>query len=114
MRVPIARALVTRPRLLLLDEPFAALDEITRFRLNDDLLKLWRDQGWTVIFVTHSVFEAVYLSTRVVVMSPRPGRVVADMKIDLPHPREAALRTSAAFGTVARAVSDKLAVAMAA
>jgi NitT/TauT family transport system ATP-binding protein len=114
MRVSIARALVTRPRLLLLDEPFAALDEITRFRLNDDLLKLWRDQGWTVIFVTHSVFEAVYLSTRVVVMSPRPGRVVADMKIDLPHPREAALRTSAAFGTVARAVSDKLAVAMAA
>ena len=93
MRVSIARALVTHPRILLLDEPFAALDEITRFRLNDDLLRLWRTQGWTVIFVTHSVFEAVYLSTRVVVMSPRPGRIVADMKIDLPQPRESGMRT---------------------
>ena len=113
MRVSLARALVTRPRLMLLDEPFAALDEITRFRLNDDLLRLWRAQGWTVIFVTHSVFEAVYLSTRVVVMSRRPGRIGADMKVELPQPREAALRTSPEFGAVARAVSDRLSVAMA-
>ena len=114
MRVSLARALVTRPRLMLLDEPFAALDEITRFRLNDDLLRLWRAQGWTVIFVTHSVFEAVYLSTRVVVMSPRPGRIAADMKVDLPQPREASLRTGPEFGAIARAVSDRLSVAMAA
>jgi NitT/TauT family transport system ATP-binding protein len=114
MRVSLARALVTRPRLMLLDEPFAALDEITRFRLNDDLLRLWRAQGWTVIFVTHSVFEAVYLSTRVIVMSPRPGRVVADMRIDLPQPREPSLRTAPEFGAIARGVSDRLSVAMAA
>jgi NitT/TauT family transport system ATP-binding protein len=113
MRVSLARALATRPRLMLLDEPFAALDEITRFRLNDDLLRLWRAQGWTVIFVTHSVFEAVYLSTRVLVMSRRPGRIVADMKIGLPQPREGALRTSPEFAAIARAVSDRLSIAMA-
>ena len=88
MRVSIARALVTRPKLLLMDEPFAALDEITRFRLNNDLLRLWRGQRWTVIFVTHSVFELVYLSSRVVVMAARPGRVVADLPIDYPFPRD--------------------------
>jgi NitT/TauT family transport system ATP-binding protein len=114
MRVSIARALVTHPRILLLDEPFAALDEITRFRLNDDLLRLWRAQGWTVIFVTHSVFEAVYLSTRVVVMSPRPGRIVADVAVDLPQPRQTAMRTSVEFGAIARAVSERLSLAMAA
>jgi NitT/TauT family transport system ATP-binding protein len=114
MRVSLARALVTRPRLMLLDEPFAALDEITRFRLNDDLLRLWRAQGWTVVFVTHSVFEAVYLSTRVIVMSPRPGRIVADLKIDLPQPRGPSLRTSPEFGAIAREVTDRLSVAMAA
>src|SRR5262245_30894373 len=87
MRVSIARALVTRPELLLMDEPFAALDEITRFRLNDDLLALWQSLGKTVVFVTHSVFESVYLSSRIVVMTPRPGRVFAELAIDAPYPR---------------------------
>src|SRR6267142_2841106 len=86
MRVSIARALVTDPPLLLMDEPFAALDEITRFKLNNDLLELWREVGDTVIFVTHSVFESVYLSNRIIVMTPRPGRVFADLAIDAPYP----------------------------
>ena len=86
MRVSIARALVTAPKLLLMDEPFAALDEITRFKLNNDLLRLWESQSWTVVFVTHSVYESVYLSNRVVVMAARPGRVVAEIPIDAPYP----------------------------
>ncbi len=114
MRVSIARALVTRPRLLLLDEPFAALDEITRFRLNDDLMALWRELGWTVLFVTHSVFESVFLSTRIVVMAAGPGRIAADMAVPLPQPRAPELRTSAAFAEACRTVSDTLARAMAA
>ena len=84
MRVSIARAMVTRPRLLLMDEPFAALDEMTRAKLNDDVLRLWKERGLTVVFVTHNVWEAVYLSTRVVVMAARPGRVVDDIRIDGP------------------------------
>lgn len=84
MRVSIARALITRPRLLLMDEPFAALDEITRFKLNDDVLRIQNERGCTVIFVTHSVYESVYLSTRVVVMAARPGRVVREIAIDAP------------------------------
>ena len=112
MRVSIARALVTRPSLLLMDEPFAALDEITRLKLNDDLLGLWRAQSWTVVFVTHSVYESVYLSTRIVVMAPRPGRVVADLPIEAPWPRDEAFRTSPAYNALCRRVSAELHRAM--
>lgn len=108
MRTSVARALVTKPRLLLMDEPFAALDEITRFQLNDDLLRIFEQQGCTVVFVTHSVYEAVYLSQRVCVMTPRPGRVAACHDIDLPWPREAMMRTSPAFGALSRAISEDL------
>jgi NitT/TauT family transport system ATP-binding protein len=112
MRVSIARALVTRPRLLLMDEPFAALDEITRFRLNDDLLRLWGSGGWTVVFVTHSVYESVYLSTRVVVMAARPGRVVAEIPITAPYPRDEEFRTSPGYNGFCREASAELHRAM--
>lgn len=108
MRVSIARAMVTKPKLLLMDEPFAALDEMTRFKLNNDVLELWKSQGLTVIFVTHSVFESVYLSSRVVVMAARPGRVVHD--IDLPggYPRTGEYRTTAEYAEKCRQVSAAL------
>src|SRR5579871_2228031 len=109
MRVSLARALVTDPDILLMDEPFAALDEITRFRLNNDLLALWRSLGKTVIFVTHSVFESVYLSQRVVVMTARPGRIDAEIRIDAAEPRAEDFRTSAAYADYCRKVSDALA-----
>jgi NitT/TauT family transport system ATP-binding protein len=111
MRVSIARALVTRPQLLLMDEPFAALDEITRFKLNDDLLALWRRLECTVVFVTHSVFESVYLSTRILMLTPRPGRVAAEFKIDAPEPRTG-FRTSPEYGAQCREVSAALADVM--
>ncbi len=114
MRVSIARALVTRPSLLLMDEPFAALDEITRHRLNDDLLRLRAESGVTVVFVTHSVFESVYLSSRVAVMAARPGRVVADLPVPAPFPRPPGFRTSAEFAAVCRGVTAELEGAMAA
>ncbi len=108
MRVSIARALITRPALLLMDEPFAALDEITRFRLNDDLLGLWEKFGWTVVFVTHSVFESVYLSNRIVVMAARPGRVYADLPVGAPYPRGEDFRTSNEYAAYCRQISASL------
>jgi NitT/TauT family transport system ATP-binding protein len=111
MRVSLARALVTDPDILLMDEPFAALDEITRFRLNNDLLALWRDLRKTVIFVTHSVFESVYLSRRVVVMTPRPGRISAEYRIDTAEPRSEDFRTSAEYAAYCREVSIGLSLA---
>jgi NitT/TauT family transport system ATP-binding protein len=113
MRVSLARALVTDPDILLMDEPFAALDEITRFRLSDDLLSLWRNLRKTVIFVTHSVFESVYLSQRVVVMTGRPGRISVDIAIDADESRYADFRTSVAYADYCRGVSEALAPAYA-
>ena len=109
MRVSLARALVTDPDIILMDEPFAALDEITRFRLNNDLLALWRGLRKTVIFVTHSVFESVYLSRRVVVMTSRPGRVGAEFRVDAAEPRGEDFRTSAEYAAYCREVSAGLA-----
>ncbi len=108
MRVSIARAMVTNPRLILMDEPFAALDEITRQKLNNDLLALKDRINCTVIFVTHSVFESVFLSDRIVVMAARPGRVVEELVVDAPYPRDMAFRTSPAYAEHARATSDAL------
>lgn len=108
MRVSIARGLVTEPTLLLMDEPFGALDEITRNRLDSDLLDLWQANGLTVIFVTHSITEAVYLSNRVIVMAARPGRIVEEVIIDEPYPRTADFRVSQRFATYAKQLQDCL------
>lgn len=108
MRVSIARAMVTKPRLILMDEPFAALDEITRFKLNNDLLNLKAAYGCTVVFVTHSVFESVFLSDRIVVMAARPGRVIHELTVDTPYPRSEAFRTSSDYAAHCRSTSDAL------
>ncbi len=112
MRVSIARAMVTRPKLILMDEPFAALDEITRFKLNNDLLALKSKIGCTVVFVTHSVFESVFLSDRIVVMAARPGRVIRELTVDAPYPRGEDFRTSADYAARCREASDALHAAM--
>ncbi len=112
MRVSIARAIVTNPRLILMDEPFAALDEITRQKLNNDLLALKAATGCTVVFVTHSVFESVFLSDRILVMAPRPGRIVRELTVDAPYPRDLDFRTSPAYAAHARAASEALMSAM--
>ena len=108
MRVSIARGLVTQPALLLMDEPFGALDEITRNKLDDELLQLWRQRGLTVVFVTHSITEAVFLSSRVIVMVSRPGRIVEDLRLEQPWPRDDDYRTSAAFNEHVRHLQHSL------
>ena len=112
MRVSIARALVTRPKLLLMDEPFAALDEITRFRLNDDLARLKAELGCTVIFVTHSVYESAYLSSRIVVMAARPGRIIREILVEAPMPRNEAFRRDPAYAAICETASRALNDAM--
>lgn len=108
MRVSIARALATNPRLLLMDEPFAALDEMSRDRMNEELLRLHAEQSWTAIFVTHSVAEAVFLSTRIVVLAPNPGRIHAVLPVELPPERTAALRSTLEFDALVAHVSRTL------
>jgi NitT/TauT family transport system ATP-binding protein len=112
MRASIARALVTQPKILLMDEPFAALDEITRSKLNDELLELFARQKLTVIFVTHSVYESVYLSSRIMVMSPRPGRVTAEIPVEVNYPRSEEFRMSPLYNERCRMVSAALRRAM--
>jgi NitT/TauT family transport system ATP-binding protein len=108
MRVSLARALVTQPRLLLLDEPFAALDELTRMALDDELRRVWREAGLTVVFVTHSIAEAAYLAERVIVLSRRPARIVLDHRMNLPVQRSAALRADPAFAREIGVLQDAL------
>jgi NitT/TauT family transport system ATP-binding protein len=108
MRVSVARALATTPHLLLLDEPFGALDEMTRDRLNEELLRLRAEQDWTAVFVTHSVAEAVFLSTRIIVLAPTPGRIAQEIMIDLPFPRTSATREGSQFEALVTEVSRAL------
>jgi NitT/TauT family transport system ATP-binding protein len=108
MRVSVARALATTPRLLLMDEPFGALDEMTRDRLNEELLRLRAEQNWTAVFVTHSVAEAVFLSTRIVVLAPSPGRIAQEITISLPFPRTSVTRGSSQFESFVTEVSRAL------
>ena len=114
MRASLARALVTEPKVLLLDEPFAALDEITRRQLADDLLALWAEQRPAIVFVTHNVEEAVYMASRLVVMTPGPGRIASETVVEGPFPRPPGFRTTEGFRATAEAVSEALAQGMAA
>ena len=113
MRVSIARALVARPKLLLMDEPFAALDEISRDALNEDLLRLWREDGLTIVFVTHSVYESTFLSTRILTLTPRPGRIASEIRPAAPQARNSEWRLTSEFAESARQVSLALRNAMA-
>ena len=113
MRVSLARALVTHPKVLLLDEPFAALDEITRRALADDVLAIWAEEHPAIVFVTHNVEEAVYMASRVIVMTPGPGRRAGETTVAAPAPRAPGFRASATFRATAEAVSLQLADAMA-
>jgi NitT/TauT family transport system ATP-binding protein len=108
MRVSIARALATSPRVMLLDEPFAALDEMSRDRLNEEILRLRAEKNWTAVFVTHSVSEAVFLSDRIVVLAPNPGRIHAEFRVELPTPRTSAIRNSLEFDAIVARVSRTL------
>lgn len=108
MRVSIARALIANPKLLIMDEPFGALDEITRQNLQHELLDIWKQEDLTVLFVTHNVFESVYLSNRTVVMTPRPGEISSVIDVDLPYPRQDHLRTSQRYGELVSEVSESL------
>jgi NitT/TauT family transport system ATP-binding protein len=108
MRVSIARALATNPRVMLLDEPFAALDEMSRDRLNEEILRLRAEQNWTAVFVTHSVSEAVFLSDRIVVLAPNPGRIHAEFQVELPAPRTSVIRNSREFDAIVARVSHTL------
>jgi NitT/TauT family transport system ATP-binding protein len=108
MRLSLARALALRPKLFLMDEPFSALDELTRETLQDELLRIWESEGFTALFVTHNLYEAVYLSNRVIVMSARPGRIVADIDVPLPYPRRPELRQTPEFNEISARVSEAL------
>lgn len=108
MRVSLARALVTDPELLLLDEPFAALDDVLRQQLNEDLVQIWLRRHWTGLFVTHNVAEAVFLSQRILVMSRRPGRIIAEIVIPFPYPRSPELRADPDFARLCGDLSRRL------
>ncbi|MDG2391694.1 MAG: ABC transporter ATP-binding protein [Planctomycetaceae bacterium] len=108
MRASLARALVTNPDLMLMDEPFAPLDDILRQQLNEEILRIWSDQKWTAVFVTHNVSEAVFLSQRILVMHPRPGRIAADIEVPFDYPRTAKLRATAEFAELMGTVSQEL------
>ena len=108
MRASIARALATKPRILLMDEPFAALDEMTRDRMNEELLRLRAEHHWTALFVTHSVSEAIFLSSRVIVLAPHPGRIAHELRVDLPYPRTSEMRESKEFDDLVNRTSRLL------
>ncbi|MBP0012268.1 MAG: ABC transporter ATP-binding protein [Roseofilum sp. SBFL] len=112
MRVSIARALVNNPQVLLMDEPFGALDDITRTQLNDELLNLWSQKRWTIVFVTHNIYEAVYLSHRVVVMGTAPGRIIAEIPIHEPYPRGSSFRGAIAYTEYYQQVATALSEAI--